>query len=379
MPFSPWSPVQLPSLRRETFAENFLENLVTSPLLFDMLQSWVEYRVYTVISEAIDTSVLRPKHPDFLPHDSEVKDQAAGGTGMRQKSPAWIRNSLNKMLVLIGWGEPLLVDASHHARPPRPESMSQLGESLPNDGMNGQQVLEIGGRTVENLEPLNIPPVTSEAQILPFHLDDSTIVRPVTPSNHHDLASQHSPNASQSPSQDGNDPRIRIMSRGGIVEMEVRLPGQVISSHTEVAGDLAPTPNEHNVATPGPAEGVVSPTYHRVTQLSTVPAQRIGLICKAQMVGWVMLPLKIITLRLVASHYLARHGETAALSNKVPVNWIPGPVANFRDLDLRSAGILISRFALCGALEVAIDLTLWGCQWVAITFVGKKHFSWGKL
>ncbi|KAF2649484.1 hypothetical protein K491DRAFT_683815 [Lophiostoma macrostomum CBS 122681] len=366
--------LQHPSLRRETFLQDLLTSLLTSPLLFLSLYTILEVWVYTRVSEAIDTSVLRPKNPDFLPRDYMVDDPVAI-LSSNQKSPAWIREPLNRLLVMMGWGEPLpqeVTQDSYQGRHLQPEPTLQPGDNLPTSEMNGLQAIEIGVRRVENLEPLDIPQVAPEAHI-PFDSDNGAIVRPVTPTVHHSPASQHSPNASQSPSQDGDDPRIRIMSRGGIVEMEVRLPRQVISSHTEITGDYPPTPNERDVATPGPAEGTVSPTYHRVTQLSTVPAQMIGLICKSQMVGWVMLPLKIVTLRLIATQHLATHGKTAGPSSKTI------GVADLRGLDLRSAGILLSRFALCGALELAIDLTLWGCQWAAITFIGKKHFSWGKL
>jgi hypothetical protein len=99
----------------------------------------------------------------------------------------------------------------------------------------------------------------------------------------------------------------------------------------------------------------------------------IGAIVKSQLVGWAVLPFKLVVLRLVASHYLARQKD-----HGVALRFVE-PFPNLNDLSLRSIGIGMSRVALCSALELAIDLSLWSAQYLAVTTVGKTVFDWGAL
>jgi hypothetical protein len=103
----------------------------------------------------------------------------------------------------------------------------------------------------------------------------------------------------------------------------------------------------------------------------------IGVICKTQLVGWAMLPLRMVAYRLVASHNLA--GRVNRLSSGRSLYPVMHPLAELHDLDLRRISTLVSRVALCGAIEVAINLGLWGCQWATVTYLGKKYFAWGTL
>jgi hypothetical protein len=87
-----------------------------------------------------------------------------------------------------------------------------------------------------------------------------------------------------------------------------------------------------------------------------------------------MLPIKMITLRMMASHYLASQGGGYAGPHRMV-----GSLSAFQKLNGQSIGIQLSRVALCGALEFGIDLSLWGLQYMAITRFGKAIFGWGAL
>lgn len=98
----------------------------------------------------------------------------------------------------------------------------------------------------------------------------------------------------------------------------------------------------------------------------------LGSICKSQIVSLLCLPLRLVTLRLVASHYLAGHPEAAG-SRRVHGVFMPGEV------DWASAGTLLSRLALCETLDLAINLSLWGCQYCTVLWMGTRVFDWGAL
>lgn len=99
----------------------------------------------------------------------------------------------------------------------------------------------------------------------------------------------------------------------------------------------------------------------------------ISAMVRAQLVGLAMLPVRLVTLRMIASHYLASQGRLA------------GPLRIVSSLDLSSdlswhdMSTQFSRVALCGGLEMTIDLGLWGLQYLAITKFGRRLFGWGAL
>jgi hypothetical protein len=99
----------------------------------------------------------------------------------------------------------------------------------------------------------------------------------------------------------------------------------------------------------------------------------IGAICKSQIVGWVTIPLKLLTLRLVVTHFIASNPGHIASQR------LFDPLPRLHDLNVRSIGLLFSRIALCGLLEITIDLTLWGIQYIAVTWAGQSLFGWGAL
>ncbi|KAJ4370565.1 hypothetical protein N0V83_005086 [Neocucurbitaria cava] len=329
------------------------------------MEHFVERWVYFVIYEAVQSSVIRPDNSDMQCRDAGDDDRGLRILGLRRPSPPLIRDAINKLLRVIGWGQPLASQSNE--RKPYTESAHTL------DSNEGQTV-DIGATTrVTNVTPLELAlaraqdqldtvPSVAESFTIPINaLDDP--VRPTTPP---------SPTASI-PDQEDNDPRIRITNREGIVEMEVRLPPRILSTHTEVADISAPVRSRHRGASRNVPSISGNRPYHRVTQLSTEPAKFINAVVKAQIVGVALLPIRLVVRRLIASHYLAGQPGYAGLPRVV--KQLPG----LSDLDWRSIGVEISRLALCGALELTIDLGFWGLQYLAVTNLGKHIFGWGTL
>ena len=184
-------------------------------------------------------------------------------------------------------------------------------------------------------------------------------------------------------SQNVMDPTVRITSRDaaeGIVELEVRLP-HITSPPIEVPNSNITAPDQDEDRFAEDIDERQQWVFHRVTHLSMEPGQMLGAILKSQMVTWVTLPLRIVGLRMMASHFLATHPQAALDLGRTPIK---SPLSDVwptysSQLGLRSAGVLAGRVALCGAIEMAVDLSLWGCQWVCVTWIGKRYFNWGKL
>jgi hypothetical protein len=249
-------------------------------------------------------------------------------------------------MLFLGWGASF------------PESAQLLGL------VEGQTV-EMDSVTVTNVAPLDLTVAQAQGGHATEILDADVLAMQAT-----SVDSSERPTTPVTPLAsvlqfDDDDPRIRITSREGVVEMEVRLPPHVLSTHTEVA-DVG-TPSE------GQRDEALARTHHRVSQLSLESSEKISAIVKTQLTGLALLPFKVIILRLVASHYLACSGGDATTSRIVV------PMPRLRDLSWRSVGVQVSRLALCSVLQVAIDLGIWGVQYVVSLNVGKGLFGWGTL
>lgn len=347
IPFSSRSPLTTLSsyYAASGSASNVWGAIFTSPLVMVIAEHFYERWIYSAIFEAVETFIIRPDNADIESPDAISKDRATSILGLQRRSPPLIRRTINSLLVLLGWCEP---DDAHVTVQELP--ITNVGQEA---GFTSTQVT--------NLTPIDIPISRGDENAteganentVPVESIDN-LVRPTTPPT--PTTSDH----------DDNDPRIRITSREGIVEMEVRLPPRVISSHTEIV-DIQPGLSSHN------HPRASHRSHHRVTQLSTEPSQMIGAIVKAQLVGLAVLPFKLVVLRLVASHYLATKQDNGTALRFVE------PLPSFSDLSFRTICIGMSRIALCSCLELAIDLSLWSAQYMAVTTVGKSVFGWGAL
>jgi hypothetical protein len=357
IPFSKWSPMK-PFLRYQELivpsstsaSGGFVRGLkagvlapLTSPLVFVCFEHFLERLIYAVIYEAIETTVIHPENPDLVSPDDGTKSRATAILGLRKRSPSLIRNTINNMLVALGWGTSSVPESKE--RPTHPTS----------------QTLEVNGRQLTNVNRLQHPSANS-----PSSRDVNGNALPTQ------VFSPPSRTATEA-SQDDSDPRIRITSREGIVEMEVRLPPNALATYLENSGTNPVSLHDRHTASPIPVCDPGRQVYHRVTQLSTEPSQMIGAICKSQIVGWVTMPLKLLTLRLVATHFIASNPGHIASQR------VLDPLPRLHDLSVRSIGLMFSRIALCGLLEITIDLSLWGIQYTAVTWAGQHFFGWGSL
>lgn len=361
IPFSPSSPLTPLSIHHDVAsgsAVSVVKAIFTSPMVMIIAEHFFERWIYSAIFEAIETFIIRPDNADIESPDAISKDRATSILGLQRRSPLLIRNAINRMLVLLGWAEPSVLDEA---------------ERISLDSLSGSgQSIEVAGAQVTDLTPVNIPvsrtdrPATAGANDdpQPVTIPADIAERPLRP------ATPPTPPASDN---GDNDPRIRITSREGIVEMEVRLPPRVISSHTEILDARPGSSSRHRVASQRNDRHAMNRRHHRVTQLSTEPSQMIGAIVKAQLVGLAVLPFKLVVLRLVASHYLASRDHSGSIPRFVE------PFPSSSGMSLRSLGIGMSRVALCAAFELAIDLSLWSAQYLAVVTTGKKIFDWGTL
>ena len=335
-------------------AVDVLMAALTSPVVMVIAEHFYTRWIYSAIFEAVESFIIRPDNADIESPDALSKDRATSILGLQRRSPPLVRSAINKLLVFLGWCEPDAVP----------------GTSLAPSVANAVQSVEVAGTQITDLAPIEIPVSRIERQTTDG-ANESTVTVPIDFLD--DLMRPTTPPTPTTSDHDENDPRIRITSREGIVEMEVRLPPRVISSYSEIL-DVQPTSSGHNHhASRNTHHRASPPSHHRVTQLSTEPSQMIGAIVKSQLVGWAVLPFNLVLLRLVASHYLA-----SQKNHGVALRFVE-PFPNLNDISLRSIGIGMSRVALCSALELAIDLSLWSVQYLAVTTVGKTVFDWGAL
>ncbi|KAI4909667.1 uncharacterized protein J4E92_010585 [Alternaria infectoria] len=337
--------------------------ILTSPAILLCAEHSIERWVYACVYEAVETAMIRPDEPDIPSRDASGKDRALAVLGLRRESPPLIRDAVHSLLAMLGWARPV--------SPPSAQRKRAM-ELAPAIASSEIQTLQVGGTQVAGATPLNLPVLHSQDHTSAEPLDADVIAVPIDAFE--DLVRCTTPPGSPTQSeQNENGPRIRITSREGIVEMEVRLPPRILSTHTQVAEGSDPLQDDAAAGSRNRARSMDGHGYHRVTQLSCEPAQMICAMVRAQLVGLVMLPLRMATLRAIASHYVARQ-EGHAGSYR-----IVGGLGLGEGVGWRNIGTQLSRVALCGALELTIDLGLWGLQYLAITKFGQSVFGWGTL
>ncbi|KAI4613850.1 hypothetical protein J4E83_007452 [Alternaria metachromatica] len=337
--------------------------IFTSPAILLCAEHSIERWVYACAYEAVETAMIRPDEPDIPSRDASGKDRALAVLGLRRESPPLIRDAVHSLLAMLGWARPVS---------PLSAQRKRAMELAPAIASSEIQTLQVGGTQVTGATPLNLPVLHSTDHPSAEPLDADVIAVPIDAFE--DLVRSTTPPGSPTQSeQNENGPRIRITSREGIVEMEVRLPPRILSTHTHVAEGSDSLQDDAAAGPSNRARSMDGHGYHRVTQLSCEPAQMISAMVRAQLVGLVMLPLRMATLRAIASHFVARQ-EGHAGSYR-----IVGGLGLGEGVGWLNIGTQLSRVALCGALELTIDLGLWGLQYLAITKFGQSVFGWGAL
>lgn len=365
IPYSSSSPLLPSSLQYNAFNSitDCIGALLTSPVILLCAEHSIERWIYACVYEAVETAIIRPDKPDIPSRDANGKDRALTVLGLRRESPPLIRNAIHRLLAMLGWALP-----SSPPNTQRKRTIELATTITSNDG----EIIQVGSTQVTNATPLNLPTLQPQDQPATEPLDADVTTIPIDAFQ--DLIRSTTPPGSPTESeQNENDPRIRITSREGIVEMEVRLPPRILSTHTDVAEASGSPRDEAAAESRNRARSTDGHVYHHVTQLSCEPAQMISAMVRAQLVGLAMLPFRMVTLRAIASHYLAKQGGYAGSYRVV------GPLGLHNDVNWQNIGNQLSRVALCGALELSIDLGLWGLQYLAITKFGQSVFGWGTL
>lgn len=350
-----------------------MKAILTCPAVFLIAEHMLERWVYACIHEVVESSIIRPDNADIERRDASKDQTSASILGLRQRSPPVIRKGINKLLTFIGWGWPLASGTTESEESAGLEQTREFDEG---------QTFNVGDTRVTNITPLDLLVVRTEAEpqneaqpepqneaqiemsleeVIEVAID--AVEEPSRPT------SPFTPTASIADPED-NDPRIRITNREGIVEMEVRLPPRILSSHTEAADALDSLQRDATLHREAAASARRS--HHRVTRLSSEPAHLISAMVRAQIVNLSMLPIRIVALRLVASHFVAgQEGQNVLRAIR--------PLPSLSGLSWRSVGQQVSRIALCSALELAIDVGLWGLQCITISKIGRRVFGWGTL
>lgn len=336
---------------------------MTSPVALVCVEHIYEQWIFAAINEAVDVSVLRPQNPDLVSPEAAQRHRTTTILGLRRKAPQSVRRAINKLLTSLGWGTPFLPDNTEDALP---------SQAVHESGLTEGQTIDLGSTTITDVTPLQLP--FAQAQETPatdIVEEHSVAVSVLAVHEPQRPASPLSPTLLL-PRHDDADPRIRITNREGVVEMEVRLP-RILSTRIEVVDTPGLSQTERSVRQRHEALAPSNRPYHRVSRLSREPSQMVGAIVKGQLVGLAVLPIKLLVLRLIASHFLASQGDHAIISRAVR------PLPSLRDLNWSSIGAQLSRIALCNALEVTIDLSLGGLQYISVVNIGKRFFGWGML
>lgn len=317
------------------------------PIFFISVERVFERWLHAVVSKVVKTSIIRPDNPDVVRSNIDSEDQLQADLGSRRGTPSVVRSLITRLMTALGWTEIDVNKEADYERRREPQLQIDHPEQP-----------TVNGTAIENLRPVDIPVVQGH--------DDARSTAEAVPER---------PTTPPSPTLlhvrlDDEDPRIRITNREGIVEMEVRLPPRVLSAHTNVLS----SPQERQVE-PSRETGLApnNRPYHRVSILSTGPSTWAGTITVVHFVTIATIPMRMIILRLIASHYLAGQGGRFNSQRLV------GPLFSMKDLSWRSVGVQVSRIALCSGLQVAIDIALWGLQYVTTVKIGKGLFGWGTL
>jgi hypothetical protein len=360
-PFSKSSPLKPFSVYYDASASftELAKAVITAPMVVLCGEHLLERWVYGLINEAVDASVICPDNPDIVSASADDKHRIMTVLGLRRRSPPLVRNLIEKLMIVLGWGTP--------SKAGKAESYHFSEIAAPHNLAEGQTI-DVGDTTVTDVTPLEVATARTPSHHATEELDVDVLAVPVIAVDELERPTTPLTPLALRPQYDDDDPRIRITSREDVVEMEVRLPQHILSAHTEVADALASSQNQRDNALARRHR-----PHHRVSHLSLEASDKISVILKTHLVGLAVLPLKLVALRLVASHYLFSHGGDANPSRVVV------PLARFNELSWSSIGVQVSRLALCSMLHLAVDLGLWGAQYATSLYIGTSLFGWGTL
>lgn len=336
---------------------DFAKAAVTSPVIVLCGEHLFERWVHDMINEAVDASVICPDNPDIVSPSANDKHRIMTALGLRRRSPPLVRKAIEKLMAALGWGTLFKLNEAE------PHRLAETAFPL---NLQEGQTIDVGGTTVTDVTPLELPVAQTPSQDATDFLEVDPLAMSIVAVDEMERPATPLTPMALEPQYEDDDPRIRITSREGIVEMEVRLPPHILSTHTEVADALASSQTQQDDALTRRDR-----PHHRVTHLSLEASDKISVILKTHLVGFVVLPFKLVALRLVASHYL--HGGGADLSR------VAVPLPRLSELSWRSIGVQVSRLALCQVLQLVIDLGLWGVQYTVSLNIGQGLFGWGTL
>jgi hypothetical protein len=111
-------------------------------------------------------------------------------------------------------------------------------------------------------------------------------------------------------------------------------------------------------------------TRHRVTELSTLPANLLALNLDYLVWAIMMLPLDTLHLTSLSSAFSSTPAARLGLENDGAVGLVPGLAI--------SRMARLNKIGLCLALEFTLDTAVWGGAFVWARYVGTSRYYWGR-
>ena len=133
--------------------------------------------------------------------------------------------------------------------------------------------------------------------------------------------------------------------------------------------------NQHSSAT--------AKSYRRTT-LSDTPSASLGFLLNEHLISLLLLPAKAAILKhaiqLLTNVPLNQSNSGSLLTCMRPSPPFRGACLKpFSAMHFTEIGIYMKRLALASGLKLAVDITLWICEWATVTLLGRKLFYWGRL
>ncbi|OJD32401.1 uncharacterized protein BKCO1_3800091 [Diplodia corticola] len=368
-PFSASSPLQAVAVPRPLGMGNvmgWLNALSTSPVVLVIAWRRSMASIQRFMYEPLEKGILTPDNPDQYTADEAserrrfLEKDAADSQQTDHAWSSWFFTCLN-----WSWR----VDSAP----------GTTGTALHGDGQN-TDVHETRG------EQRSHTPAEAGGQV-------RTPGSPSAHTRHASSTSPHSPSESNRNHDDERDATVRIASRdegSGVVSLEIALPEElqngVASTRRNHSSETQDNRDEHQQRrSHGPGRG--RKRTHRVTQLAEEPAEMLGSWVNLTFSDWVLLPLKAVGLRMIATSCLQSLNPGGGQA-RLPLfaNGILSPSwPAFTKTDIASGpgltklGIFAGRVGLCCALQILLGLGLSGVECIAVTVLGKRYFGWGQV
>lgn len=357
IPFSPSSPLQIPTLPDRLDGASclrFLASLAVNPVVLLCVRLWMGPLVEHKVRKYTRAALPAPDFPDAYSIQAAIEDEidrdSIPGLGNAVDTPElWesrsVTEELAKDLQYIGRNFQILYDKFRDMFPKTSRESRTSPATEPQPTPTPRPAL------IDTLEDDTSPPSPS------YDPSSSSASRPSTPR-----------------------PQIEITgstTSSGTVHMSVAIPVP-ISSHPR----RRPPRDQSPPSTPGPNN--VRYPYYRITTLTAQPADSMAQQLSGYITDILLFPLEALYVRSVARSFLS--SPAASVGAKAAAERWKGevyPLGGWFGMGLRGGWRGVADYAgkmvLVQGLEVAIGLAVWQASVGLSWWVGRRWFEWGRL